>query len=130
MCGVNMPSANQRRQLGAFGESAARAYLIRQGYTLLAANWRCRAGELDLIARTGDQVVFVEVRTRRCGSAGTPEESLTPQKRERLARLAWHYFASQGIEDPPPWRIDLIAIEVDHAGRIARLEHLPYSIEE
>lgn len=130
MCGANMPSADQRRQLGAFGESAARAYLIRNGYTILASNWRCHAGEFDLIAREGDQVVFVEVRTRRQSSAIPPESTITATKRTRLISLAWYYFEDQQISEPPAWRIDLIAVEIDHAGRIVRLEHLPNCIEE
>jgi putative endonuclease len=119
----------QRRRLGNFGEAAAAAYLSRQGYTLLARQWRCAAGEIDLVAQQGDMLVFVEVRTRRGSTHGTPEESVTATKQARLVALAYTYLADHAYADTQPWRIDVVAIEVDGSGRISRLEHLPSAIE-
>lgn len=121
---------HMRRSLGNFGESAATAYLMRQGYTILQRNWRCRSGEIDIIAQRGDELVFVEVRTRRNATFGSAEESLTPSKQRRLITLASTYVQDYLPDECPPWRIDLIAVEVDHAGRVARLNHIPYAIEE
>lgn len=118
-----------RRRLGDFGERAAAAYLIRQGYTILGQQWRCRAGEIDLVAAQGEQLVFVEVRTRRGEAYGSPEESLTPAKRERLRTLAFLYLDAHDQGDRVSWRIDVIAIVVDRAGRIARLHHIPSAVE-
>ncbi|NTW97526.1 MAG: YraN family protein, partial [Oscillochloris sp.] len=84
-----MPSP--RRALGDFGESAARSHLLRAGYAILASNWRCRIGEIDLVARQGDQLVFVEVRTRRADGPISPEESISPAKRRRMLALADAY---------------------------------------
>jgi putative endonuclease len=119
----------QRRRLGNFGEAAAAAYLTRQGYALLARQWRCAAGEIDLIAQQDDTLVFVEVRTRRGSTRGTPEESVTASKQARLIALAYTYLAEHAPDEAQPWRIDVVAVEVDRSGRISRLEHLPNAIE-
>ena len=121
-----MPSP--RGTLGRLGEEYAAAYLRRAGYTLLARNWRCVYGELDLVAQQGDQVVFVEVKTRRAGS-GSPEESVGPAKAGRLRALAYAYFAAAGGE-PAAWRIDVIAVELDGAGRVTRLEQIESAVED
>ncbi len=84
-----------------------------------------------MIATTSDHVVFVEVRTRRSrGSGGAPEESITPIKQTRLIELAYIYLESYHMPDATPWRIDVITIEVDHTGRIARLNHIPHAVEQ
>ncbi len=129
MCGGSMPSAN-RRSLGAFGEAAAVAYLCRQGYTIRERNWRCSLGELDLIAMHGDQVVFVEVRTRRTAPHASPEESIIPRKQERLIALAYTYLEVQQLATTVPWRIDVISIIVDRSGRVLSMNHIPNAIEQ
>jgi putative endonuclease len=128
MSGASMPSP--RRGLGDFGEAAARAHLLRAGYAILACNWRCRSGEIDLVAQQGDQLVFVEVRTRRLGGPISPEESITPSKRRRLIDLAAAYMAEAEITDATPCRIDLVAVVIDRSGRIARLDHIVHAVED
>lgn len=122
-----------RRRLGAFGENAALGYLKRQGYTLRQRNWRSPTrevqGELDLVMQQQEQLVFVEVRTRRSSHGSTPEESITPAKQQRLIALACAYLEAHNIEAATPWRIDLVAITLDRAGRIAHLNHIPHAIE-
>jgi putative endonuclease len=81
------------------------------------------------VARQGDTLVFVEVRTRRGTTRGTPEESITPAKQARLVTLAHTYLSDHALGEAQPWRIDVIAVEVDSGGRISRLEHLPHAIE-
>ncbi len=98
-----------RSQLGAQGERIAAAYLSGRGHVVLAANYRTRYGEVDLVTRSGDSIVFVEVRTRRSLSFGTPEESVTDRKRARLVAAAQQYLQDHGLEHLP-WRIDLVAI--------------------
>lgn len=102
------------------------AYLVQHGYHIVTRNWRCSLGELDLIATLGDQVVFVEVRSRR-GHA-PPLESITPTKQRRLRALAYAYLSA--AECDPPWRIDVIAINVGSDGRVTALEHLEYAVGE
>ncbi|NOZ30193.1 MAG: YraN family protein [Chloroflexi bacterium] len=116
-----------RRGLGDTGESLAARELARRGLTIVARNWRCAQGEIDLIARDGDTLAIVEVRTRRGRTYGTPEESITPTKQARLIQLAQMYVAEIGWEGP--WRIDVVAIELDRGGRLLRITHLPGAIE-
>jgi len=119
---------DNRKALGQWGEDYAATYLTRQGYTLLARNWRTRAGELDIVARDGAWLVFVEVRARRRARGsrvpvlGRPEESVTPRKQAQLVAMAEAYL----FEDPwdGPWRIDVIALEFHPDGSVARLNHL------
>ena len=98
-----------RKQTGERGEDIAAAYLVTNGYTIVARNWRCPAGELDLIAETENTLVFVEVRTRRSSRYGTPEESITTAKQSKLVELAQTYL--QQMQPPhPAWRIDVVAV--------------------
>lgn len=123
MAGDSSPRT-PRQNLGAFGEAAAAAHLTRQGYTIREHNWRCSAGELDLVVQQGEQVVFVEVRARRGSAYGTPEESVTPAKQHRLVALAYAYLEAHNLPAESDWRIDVIALEIDRAGRVARLNHI------
>ncbi|MGI6367894.1 MAG: YraN family protein [Anaerolineae bacterium] len=103
-----------RQSIGRLGEDLACAYLQRQGWQILTRNWRCARGEVDIIAREGECLVFVEVKTRRGHGAEYPEDGMTAAKRRRLAELAGYYLAE--LEGPlMDWRIDLVAIELDPA---------------
>ena len=118
-----------RKKLGDFGEQAAAAHLLKQGYVLLERKWRGPGGELDIVMRDGATLVFVEVRTRR-GPAGAAEESVGRAKRERLAALAYAYLETNDVPADAPWRIDVVALDIDSRGRIARLEHIRDAVEE
>ncbi len=124
-----MPPGRSRRRLGNFGEAAAAAHLTRNGYDVLERQWRCAGGEIDLIARHEGCLVFVEVRTRSSTAYGSPEESITPTKQQRLIALAYAYLAAHGLDDTTPWRIDVIAIIIDASGYVNSLNHLPGAIE-
>ncbi len=128
MSGASMPST--RRALGDFGESVARSHLLRAGYTIRESNWRCRYGEIDLVALLGDQIVFVEVRTRRASGPVPPEASLSPAKCRRLLALADCYLSAGDLPPNTACRIDLIAIAVDASGRVCRLEHIVSAVEQ
>jgi putative endonuclease len=118
---------DQRRGLGADGERVAAEHLQRLGYCILERNLRSRYGELDLIARDGDTIVFVEVRTRR-SDAMAPEESITSVKARRLIELGVRYLQDHRL-DAADWRIDVIAI--DRSGpNAARLNHVISAVEE
>jgi putative endonuclease len=111
---------SSKRSLGQRGEDIATAYLRQQGYTILTRNWRCAAGELDIVAHQGETLVFVEVRTRRGNRFGSPEESVTPDKQAKLVELAQSYLQESCLTDQN-WRIDVVAIEMDQRGRVKRL---------
>ena len=112
--------ANDKRKLGRRGEDIAAAHLSRQGYAILARNWRCPHGELDIVAREGETLTFVEVRARRGDRLGTPEESITPAKQSRLVELAQTYLQETGQTDQD-WRIDVVAIEMGWRGEVKRI---------
>ncbi len=108
-----MPSG--RSNLGTRGEALAAAHLEGLGMCIAARNYRSRYGEVDLIAQEGGTLVFVEVKTRRGTSYGTPEESVTPRKLDRLAKTAALYLQANGLEQRP-WRVDLLAIKLGKDG--------------
>jgi putative endonuclease len=95
--------------------------LAGKGYRLVTRNWRCPVGEIDLVAEQGSCLAFVEVRTRRGESLGSPEESVTRRKRARLIALAESYV--QASDWQGNWRIDVIAVELDGRGRLKRIDH-------
>lgn len=116
-----------RRALGTAGERWAAEELQRRGWTIVARNWRCARGEIDLVARNGDCLAIIEVRTR-CGERfGPAEGSITAAKRARLIALAETYVAESGWQGP--WRIDVVAIACDRAGRVLQITHFPSAIE-
>ena len=117
-----------RRQVGAGGEELAARELMRRGYVIRERNWRCAAGEIDLVAGQGDQVVFVEVKTRRSNRFGAPEESITPAKRAHLIAAAQTYLQEHHLEECA-WRIDVVAIELAPRGRLQRLEVIENAVE-
>jgi putative endonuclease len=118
-----------RQKLGSAGERLAVARLAELGYEIITTNWRCSIGELDIVAWHAQCLVFIEVRTRRSRIAGTPEESITPLKQQRLLRLAEaflqarpEFLAKNG--EFPPCRIDLVAVELGTGGIVSRVEVL------
>ena len=112
---------DDRRGLGRRGEDLAARHLTGQGYEIVARNWRCAEGELDLVTRDGDCLAMVEVRTRRGRTMGTPEESITAAKQARLILLGQAYVQAQ--EWTGDWRIDIVAVEMDRRGRMLRIDH-------
>ena len=118
-----------RKELGDWGERLAADYLRRQGYVIRETNFRCPVGEIDVVAEKGDYLVFVEVRTRRGQAFGTPEESVTLAKAEKLIDLAHTYLQSHD-NLPPFWRIDVVAVELTPSGRISRVEHIENAVSD
>ncbi len=110
-----------RKGLGRLGERLAAEALQKAGLSILALNWRCPRGEIDILAREGDVVAVVEVKTRRGRQAGTPEQGVDDPKRRKLCTLAQAYIDATGWEGPV--RIDVVAVELDSAGHLLRLSH-------
>ena len=111
------------------GEKLAKDFLKKRGYRILEANYRCPKGEIDLIARHKDYLVFVEVRTKRSLEFGIPEESITPTKKERLRAVASYYQQTHG-NLPQLWRIDVIAVELNQKGKPSRMELIENAVGE
>lgn len=115
-------TSSQKRSLGAYGERVAARHLEALGMVVLARNWRCDQGELDLILRDGDHLVVCEVKTRRGTRFGTPQEAISAAKLERLRRLAERWVAETGVR-PAGIRLDLVAVLAEGHGA-AEVQHV------
>lgn len=102
-------TAAAKRALGDYGEQLAARHLQAQGMVVLDRNWRCPAGEVDLVLRDGDVLVVCEVKTRTTVDYGTPHEAVGDAKLDRLRRLAMAWQAEHGLSVPDV-RIDLVAV--------------------
>ncbi len=111
----------KRRDTGILGEKLAKDFLKKRGYHIVETNYRCPEGEIDIVAKHKDYLVFVEVRTKRSLEFGSPEESITSTKMERLRVTASRYQQTHN-NLPPLWRIDVVAVELDQKGKPSRIE--------
>jgi len=111
------------RRVGAWGENLAADYLLAHGYELVARNVRTEAGEIDLIARKDELLVFVEVKTRRNDRFGAPEEAITPVKQQRMADAAELWLAAHP-DETGDWQLDVIAIRVRPGNQSPEILHL------
>ncbi len=118
---------NARKNLGDFGESTAAKFLKDKAYEIVATNYRCRYGEIDIVARDNNQIVFVEVRTKKGRSFGTPEESVGSIKQSRMVSAAQTYLQDKGFENSD-WRIDVVAIEVNSRDKVQRIDVLKNAV--
>jgi len=110
----------KRRDTGILGENLARDFLKKRGYRILETNYRCPQGEIDIVAKHKDSLVFIEVRTKTSLAFGSPEESITPAKKERLRAAAYHYQQTHnGL--PSLWRIDVVAVELDQKRKLSHI---------
>jgi len=118
-----------RQEVGKLGEQEARKFLKKRGYRIRETGFRCRHGEIDIIAQKKDWLVFVEVRTKSNLDFGTPEESITQAKKKKLVALALTYTSThQNL--PPLWRIDVVAIELDDKSKPKRIELIENAVEQ
>ncbi len=111
-----------RRLFGNRGEDQAADFLLAKGYKILARQYRTRFGEIDLIAKDGDEIVFVEVKARQSNHFGYPEEAVTSGKLEKIIQVGEFYLKENAWEHLP-FRIDVVAIEgKDGSANILHLE--------
>jgi putative endonuclease len=114
--------AERRRDLGRFGEAYAARHLVDQGMVVLDRNWRCEAGEIDLVLRDGRVLVVCEVKTRSSLDFGSPLEAVTDRKAARLRRLAARWLAEHPLR-PGEVRIDLVGVLAPPGGT-PHVEHV------
>ncbi|MGW3684555.1 YraN family protein [Streptomyces sp. NPDC005125] len=107
---------NARGALGRYGEDLAARLLTDAGMAVLARNWRCRAGEIDIVAKDGDALVVCEVKTRKAGAFEHPMAAVTPVKADRLRRLVEIWLDRNGGPPPGGVRIDLVGVVVPRRG--------------
>ena len=116
-----------RQALGRRGEQLAADKLLALGYEIIARNYHCPAGEIDIVAKREGVWAFVEVRTRRGVKFGSPEASITLRKKAHLIAAAQTFLQDQAIVDAD-WRIDFVAVEMDSKGRLTRVEVIENAI--
>lgn len=104
---------NTRKKLGNRGERIAASFLRKQGCQIIEKNYHSFLGEIDIVAKEGESIVFVEVKTRRSTDFGLPEEALSYDKRRRLSKLALNYLAHRRIEGSN-CRFDVVSILMDN----------------
>jgi putative endonuclease len=119
--------SNIRQRLGRWGEAVAARHLQQAGYCVVDRNYRCPEGEIDIVARLGPQWVFVEVKTRRGDTYGAPEDAITTAKATRLLRIGESYLQEHHLVDVN-WRVDVIAVELDRAGTLIRVDHIENAV--
>ncbi len=95
---------------GRAAEDLAAAHLAAHGLRIVARNFRVAGGEIDLIARHGEELVFVEVRSRRSAAYGSAAETVNAAKRRRIRLAAEHYLAGLRQRSPPPCRFDIVSV--------------------
>ena len=107
---IQMKPKTSTRQIGAEKEKLAAAYLQEHGYEILACNFSCKQGELDLIAHKNEYLVFVEVKYRKNNRFGKAEEAVTVRKQLRMQKAAQYYLYKANLPQNTPCRFDVIAI--------------------
>ncbi len=121
--GYHRQMTKARKKLGAWGESVAATHLEANGYQIVARNWRSKIGELDIVAQQGAALAFVEVKTRRGRSHGTPEDAITARKAQKLMETVQSYLSENECDEDLDFSIDVVAVELDAAGKLLRVEH-------
>jgi putative endonuclease len=119
---VPMSRAERNRSIGGYGERVAAQRLVDGGMVLIDRNWRCEAGEIDLVLRDRGTLVFCEVKTRSSTAHGHPLEAVSPAKGERLRRLALRWVEAHDVR-PHDLRIDLVGVLLSPRGS-AEVEHV------
>ena len=110
----------KRPSLGDWGEKIAANYLMKQGYEILDRNYKTKLGELDIVAKEGDIIVFVEVKTRSSRSFGLPQEAVNFKKQNKIMRMALQYLRDRELRGT--WRIDVVGIVMDKNRRVENID--------
>ena len=117
------------RATGQLGEKLAQDFLKGCGYQIVETNYRSRDGEVDIIVSKDGVLVFVEVRAKSSRNFGTPEESVTQRKKQKLVLVAQDYVQTHGMQESP-WRIDFVAVELDNNRKAVRIEQFENAVGE
>jgi len=123
------PINTMRQNFGRVGERLAAQSLRERGYRILEQNFRCQYGEIDLVAEDAQDLVFVEVKTRRGDLYGLPEEAVTRKKRQKLAQLASCYLDLHAAPERS-WRIDVVAVQFSRQGKLEEIRVYQHAVSE
>jgi len=115
--------------LGRLGERLAAEKLLALGYSILERNFRCRYGEIDLVAEQAQDLVFVEVKTRRGTAYGLPEEAVTTRKQRKIVEVALHYIDIHACSERS-WRVDVVAVQLSIRGKLEEIRIYQHAVSE
>jgi putative endonuclease len=125
----NRPKPTARQGLGRTGERLAADALMSKGYCILERNFRCRQGEIDLVAEDEQDLIFVEVKARRGVSFGLPEDALTMRKQRKLMEVASYYLDLHACSDRS-WRIDVVAVQFSSSGKLEEIRIYKHAVTD
>jgi putative endonuclease len=117
-----------KKSVGDLGETIAGNILKKKGYKIVEKNYRCKYGEIDIVAEIKKTLVFVEVRTKSSQEYGTPEESVTSSKKGKIVSSVFDYLNDHKCMSRI-WRIDFIGIELSGDGQVKRVNHIENAIQ-
>ncbi|MBT4917522.1 YraN family protein [Candidatus Peregrinibacteria bacterium] len=112
-----------RKMVGILGEEISKRYLESKGHQIMETNFHSRFGEIDIISEKDSEIIFTEVKTRTSNKFGTPEESLTQKKLNRIKKTVFHFLNTSTNLHNFNWRIDLITVRLDLGKSSAHLKH-------
>ncbi len=118
---------NSRQNLGKIGEDIAADFLSKNGYTILTRNYRCCLGEIDIIAKIREVLVFIEVKTRMGDAYGSPAAAVTLRKQRQISKTAQYYLAERNLFDAPA-RFDVVSI-ITNPSQQAQIEIIPSAFD-
>ena len=114
---------NYRQKLGISGEKMAAEYLKKKGYQIIERNFRVREGEIDIISRRKNELIFIEVKTRTSLTYGFPEEAVGEKKQQKILAVINRYLENKGL-NPTKWHLEIITLFFDRKKRQFSLRHL------
>ena len=122
--------SREKINIGAAGERIASAYLRRKGYRILSSNFCTPFGEIDIVAKRKDIIVFVEVKSRTTSSLGPPYLSVTNQKIRHIIKNALFYLKRKRASADTNWRVDIVSIKLNYARDVESIELIENAIED
>lgn len=125
----NWPKPTARQGLGRTGERLAAEALLSKGYCILERNFRCRQGEIDIVAEDEQDIIFVEVKARRGVSYGLPEDAVTMRKRRKLIEVA-SYYLDLRMWSNCSWRIDVVAVQFSSSGKLEEIRIYKHAVSD
>jgi len=117
-----------RMKLGTKGEKRAAKFLKRKGYKIIQRNYRCKLGEIDIIARQSDTIVFVEVKTRQTKDFGAPQDAITAAKKNHISKVALCYIKDKNLMGQS-CRFDVVAVDFSPQSRKPKIDHIENAFE-
>ncbi len=121
----------KKRKLGNLGEKIACKFLTKKGYSILKTNYQKRTGEIDIVAKLGETIHFIETKTRTKHSIekfGVPQEAVNSRKQIKLIRTALYYLSENKYSDDTNWQIDVVAITIDKSKKTAKINYIENAV--